>query len=109
VDVSSAHLHFKFAHFPPGVSGAFVKQTLDFLEKQQYGQLATVVGRYYAMDRDKRWERIQIAYEALVAGIGEKSDAKHVCDLITQRYQAKETDEFLKPIILSDEGRIRGR
>ena len=44
---------------------------LKKLKEVNYGSLATVVGRYYAMDRDKRWERIKIAYEALVQGIGE--------------------------------------
>ncbi len=46
---------------------------MDFLKNLGYGELATVVGRYYAMDRDKRWERIQVAYEALIAGKGEKA------------------------------------
>jgi 2,3-bisphosphoglycerate-independent phosphoglycerate mutase len=52
----------------------FVAQLIDHLEASQYGVLATIVGRYYAMDRDKRWERIQVAYEALVSGQGETSD-----------------------------------
>ena len=49
----------------------YVQQVLDKLKELNYGSLATVVGRYYAMDRDKRWERIKIAYEGLVQGIGE--------------------------------------
>lgn len=40
----------------------------------RYGKLATVVGRYYAMDRDNRWERINVAYEAMIGGVGETSD-----------------------------------
>ena len=49
----------------------YIEQVLKKLKEVNYGSLATVVGRYYAMDRDKRWERIKIAYEALVQGIGE--------------------------------------
>ena len=49
----------------------FVEQVLKRLKKVNYGSLATLMGRYYAMDRDKRWERIKIAYEALVQGKGE--------------------------------------
>lgn len=48
-----------------------MEQVLKKLKEFNYGSLATVVGRYYAMDRDKRWERIKIAYEALVQGKGE--------------------------------------
>ena len=51
----------------------YVEQVLKKLKDINYGSLATVVGRYYAMDRDKRWERIQIAYEALVQGKGEET------------------------------------
>lgn len=62
------------------------------------GKLATVVGRYYAMDRDKRWERVKLAYDALVEGVGEQTtDALAV---IKASYDNKVTDEFLKPIIL---------
>ena len=69
-------------------------------------RIATVIGRYYAMDRDKRWERIKIAVDGLVKGEGEKAD--DVVAAIEERYTKDETDEFLKPIILSDEGRIKG-
>ncbi len=65
------------------------------------GKLASVIGRYYAMDRDKRWERIKLAYNLLVNGEGEKSlDA---IKTIEQRYAQNETDEFLKPISIVDD------
>lgn len=63
----------------------------------QNANLATVIGRYYAMDRDKRWERIKLAYDLLVKGEGEVTD--DVKALIAKRYEAGETDEFLKPIV----------
>ncbi len=71
-------------------------------------QLASVTGRYYAMDRDKRWERVKLAYDALVQGIGQPS-ANLVASL-EENYAAGVTDEFLKPILaehLGERGRIR--
>ena len=56
-------------------------QVLKKLKDIKYGSLATVVGRYYAMDRDKRWERIKIAYEALVQGKGEVTAAEKVIEV----------------------------
>lgn len=64
--------------------------------KVQPTQLASVIGRYYAMDRDKRWERVKLAYDLLVKGEGESTT--EVLDLVGQRYEAGETDEFLQPI-----------
>ena len=65
------------------------------------GELASVSGRYYAMDRDNRWERVKLAYDALVNGIGENS--KNATDSIQKSYDKKITDEFIKPIIMVDE------
>lgn len=92
------------------ISAGYMKQLLDFMHKLQFGELADVVGRYYAMDRDKRWERIQVAYEMLVAGRGEECPADRVVPLIIRRYESEpaETDEFLKPIVISKEGRVKG-
>jgi 2,3-bisphosphoglycerate-independent phosphoglycerate mutase len=67
------------------------------------GKIASVTGRYYAMDRDKRWERVKLAYDALVNGIGEKST--DLLASIASKYSADETDEFLKPIILQENGK----
>lgn len=65
--------------------------------KKTTGHIATVTGRYYAMDRDKRWERVKIAYDALVNGIGEVSD--DVLAAVQRSYNNGVTDEFIKPII----------
>lgn len=79
------------------------KSGLGFIrDLQQYtisstGQIATITGRYYAMDRDKRWERVKFAYDAMVDGIGEKSD--DLIKNIEASYANGITDEFLKPVI----------
>ena len=64
------------------------------------GKIASVIGRYYAMDRDKRWERIKLAYDLLVNGIGEKS--QDVLKSIEASYITGVTDEFIKPILAVD-------
>ena len=63
-------------------------------------EIATITGRYYAMDRDNRWERVKLAYDALVNGIGIK--ATNPISAIEQSYADGVTDEFVKPIILTD-------
>ncbi len=76
----------------------FIQQLQEKLMDSN-GKIATVVGRYYAMDRDKRWERVKIAYDAMVNGHGEQS--KDLIETMENRYSAGETDEFIKPIIAS--------
>lgn len=72
------------------------------------GQIATVVGRYYAMDRDKRWDRVTIAMKAIVEGEGE--DTEDVIKTMKERYEKGETDEFLKPIIMGGkDSRVKGQ
>lgn len=91
----------------PRSSAGYMKDLLAFIEKEKVGEVATVVGRYYAMDRDKRWERVKIAVDGLVKGEGEK--AEDPVQAIEERYKKDETDEFLKPIIVNgDAGRIKG-
>jgi 2,3-bisphosphoglycerate-independent phosphoglycerate mutase len=69
--------------------------------KNNTAKIASVTGRYYAMDRDKRWERVQLAYDALVKGIGTKSN--NATSAIQEAYEANVTDEFIKPILLIDD------
>ncbi|WP_133991372.1 2,3-bisphosphoglycerate-independent phosphoglycerate mutase [Dinghuibacter silviterrae] len=66
------------------------------------GKIATITGRYYAMDRDKRWERVKLAYDALV-----KAEGTHATDpmaAVQASYEAGVTDEFIKPIVLTEKG-----
>ena len=65
-------------------------------------KIVTVVGRYYAMDRDRRWDRTKLAWDAIVLGLGERPKTTQT-EAIRERYQSGETDEFLKPMIFSDE------
>ena len=82
-------------------SGAYFIDDIQKHMGNTTGELASVTGRYYAMDRDNRWERVKLAYDALVNGIGEPST--NVKASIQKSYDEKITDEFIKPIIMVDE------
>jgi 2,3-bisphosphoglycerate-independent phosphoglycerate mutase len=91
---------------PPQSGLAFMQELVDLFG--QYGGRAvvsTVVGRYYAMDRDKRWERTRLAYDAMVHGVGEP--APDPIAAIRRAYEAGETDEFVKPRVITGTPRIR--
>ena len=79
----------------------FLTELQDHL-KVSTGKLATITGRYYAMDRDKRWERVKIAYDAMVHGVGEKAD--DMLAAVKKSYENNVTDEFIKPIINANLG-----
>jgi len=69
--------------------------------RETTGKLASIVGRYFAMDRDKRWDRVKLAYDVMVNGVGEKS--QNPIQSIEKSYEEHVTDEFIKPIVLVDE------
>ena len=79
---------------------AFLRDLTDHLRKTS-GTLASIVGRYYAMDRDKRWERVKLAYDLLVHGAGEK--ASDPLAAVQRSYDNNVTDEFIKPIAVTGE------
>lgn len=80
----------------------FLRELQAHLDKTG-GSMASVTGRYYAMDRDKRWQRIKLAYDALVKGEGERT--QDIFAAIERSYAAGVTDEFIKPIVhVNDEG-----
>lgn len=68
--------------------------------KQATGKIATVIGRYYAMDRDNRWERVKLAYDLMVHGEGEK--ITDIQKAISASYSENITDEFIKPLVVAD-------
>ena len=70
-------------------------------------RVATVSGRYYAMDRDNRWERTQLAFDAIVKGESELPHADTGEEAVKAAYERDETDEFIKPTLVGDEGKLR--
>lgn len=81
----------------------FIQELMDHT-KSSTGKIATIIGRYYAMDRDKRWERVKLAYDLIVKGIGQRSE--NPVQSILDSYQEGITDEFMRPIILDESGLI---
>ena len=94
---------------PKSLAGGpnYLQQLLDETKKIGIGEIATVVGRYFIMDRDKRWQRVEIGMTALIdAKAGEESS--NPVKTIQERYEKGEDDEFLKPIIVGgDETRVK--
>ena len=84
----------------PKSGKTFLNELFDHIADQK-ATVASVIGRYYAMDRDKRWERIKLAYDLMVNAEGEAS--KDALATIAERYDGGETDEFLKPITCVNE------
>lgn len=77
----------------------YLEQLQDHLDRS-CGQIATITGRYYAMDRDKRWERVKLAYDAMVHGIG--TPVVDAISAVRASYEAGVTDEFIKPVIVTN-------
>jgi len=88
---------------PPKSAAASITRIENLYESLGDGKIASVIGRYYAMDRDKRWERTQIAYDLLTQGIADFHTNSASVGL-QHAYQQGETDEFVKPISIHDEG-----
>lgn len=80
---------------------------VPFLEEEAFAELGSVCGRYYAMDRDKRAERTQLAYDAITGESCEIVDLKDLSSVIDQKYSVDETDEFFKPICLNGNSKIQ--
>lgn len=85
---------------PPTSALIFVNQIEEELKKIGVGKIATISGRFYALDRDNRWDRIQKVYDALTVGVGEKSFSSK--EAIEKSYRQKIFDEFIKPTIILD-------
>ena len=85
-------------------SGKGFIEELEYELSQSVGRIATVVGRYYAMDRDNRWERIKKAYDLVVHGVGNKYHSAQ--EAIEHSYQKDITDEFMEPSIILHEGTV---
>lgn len=87
---------------PPRSALTYIKATEDYLKKVGIGEIATVIGRYYAMDRDKRWDRVEKAYNAIV--FGEGLEAGSASEAVECSYTRDEGDEFVKPTVIKKGG-----
>ncbi len=85
---------------PPDSGAGFVRDLVARLKEKGIGRVATVSGRYYAMDRDKRWDRVEKAYDAMTSGKGEKAGT--AVGAVEDSYAAGLTDEFMLPTIIEE-------
>ena len=88
---------------PPTSGKGFVEDLQKTLMEIGVGKIATVMGRYYIMDRDKRWERLELGYNAMVMGEGETFE--NPIEAIEASYAKNETDEFMKPVVITENGK----
>ncbi len=89
----------------PTSGAGFVAQTVEKCREIGVGKIATVMGRYYAMDRDKRWDRVEQAYDAMVYGEGAAFNPVPVA-AVKDSYAAGVTDEFVEPVVCDQDGTI---
>lgn len=80
---------------PPRCAAAYIRQLKEHMDQVGLGKISVVCGRYYAMDRDKRWERVVLAYDAMTLGEGIKASAAE--EAVSLAYERDENDEFVKP------------
>ncbi|WP_456059100.1 2,3-bisphosphoglycerate-independent phosphoglycerate mutase [Caldanaerobius fijiensis] len=85
---------------PPACANEYITALEKKMAELGVGRIATVEGRYYAMDRDKRWERVKLAYDAIVDGIGIQVNS--AVEAVNKAYERGETDEFVKPSVVMD-------
>ena len=87
---------------PPESGIDFVQQLEDKMKELGVGQIASISGRYYAMDRDNNYDRVEFAYNAITKGEGNKADSAHEC--MVQTYKDGKTDEFVIPTVIMKNG-----
>lgn len=90
----------------PGSGKDFVVELENYMAELGVGKIATISGRYYAMDRDNRWERVQLAYDAMVLGKGETATSAVEC--IEKSYADNKSDEFVIPCVIEENGAPTG-
>jgi 2,3-bisphosphoglycerate-independent phosphoglycerate mutase len=86
---------------PPSSGLEYVRRLQQSMREGNIGEIATVSGRYYAMDRDQRWERTRLAYEGVVCGSGRRS--RDAAQAVQEAYDLGETDEFVVPTVIEDD------
>ena len=87
---------------PPSSGKEFVAELEEKMKELGVGRVASVMGRYYAMDRDNRWDRVKLAYDALTKGEGNRGES--ATDLIQESYDNGKTDEFVLPAVVTENG-----
>jgi len=102
------HAIFDGRDTPPKSAEKYLDDLVAFLAHRPNAHLATIIGRYFTMDRDKRWERVQRGYDLMTLGVG--TETKDPLETVRRFYEQGVTDEFMEPIsVLTSEGAHEGR
>ena len=102
IDKVYVHCFLDGRDTPPASGKDYVQELSDKMKEIGVGEVASVMGRYYAMDRDNRWDRVELAYNAMVKGEGEQAECG-VC-AVQKSYDAGKTDEFVVPTVVVRDG-----
>lgn len=107
--ISDVHVHgfLDGRDVPPSSAEQYIKELVEKEREIGVGDIASIMGRYYAMDRDNRWERVGKAYDAIVKGEGEKAES--AVEAIQKSYNDGVTDEFVVPCVIEKDGEAVGR
>jgi len=100
------HCFFDGRDVPPDSAKGYVTELEEKLKETGVGKIASMMGRYYAMDRDNRWDRVKLAYDAMVLGEGLKADS--AVKGVEESYAKEELDEFVKPTVIVENGQPVG-
>lgn len=97
------HCFYDGRDVPPDSAAGYTKELEDHLKETGTGRIATIMGRYYAMDRDNRWDRVKLAYDAMVYGDGQR--AEDAVTAVLSSYENKVFDEFVLPTVIYNDGK----
>lgn len=99
------HCFFDGRDVPPDCAQKYTDRLEAYMKEKGVGKIATAAGRYYAMDRDKRWDRVEKAYDAMTSAEGEH--AASAAQAVTDSYEAGNMDEFVLPAVIDPEGIVK--
>lgn len=91
----------------PTSGAGYMEELLSYMKEISYGEVSTISGRYYSMDRDKRWDRVESCYNAIVKGIGEEKIGEDPVEVIKNYYNNGITDEFILPTIIKKDSNLK--
>ena len=97
---TDVHCFLRRRDTPPASGKDYVQELADKMKEIGVGEIASVMGRYYAMDRDNRWDRVELAYNAMVKGEGETAECGPCA--VQASYDAEKTDEFVLPTVICE-------
>lgn len=102
-DIKNVYIHaiLDGRDTPPDSGDDYIKSLQNHINKTGFGTIVSICGRYFAMDRDKRWDRIEKAYRLYTLGEGVKET--HPVEAVKNAYSRNETDEFIQPVVITDE------